>query len=189
MENCILRWYPREYLEAINLLFLRHKELNAIKFLSSYREKRLITTLSGKDSLVSFHLAIRAGITTTVVINRYIGMRKIPDAIIEELIDIAKKLTDAKVMVTEFKWNAHSSLFKQVVQFYHPDAVLTGLRVQEDGDWIVAYYDNGRMVPVISPITTWRHSDIWAYIATHGLPFPSIYCNAEMPQASLQSLI
>jgi 3'-phosphoadenosine 5'-phosphosulfate sulfotransferase (PAPS reductase)/FAD synthetase len=190
MEKCIEKIYPKkEYLAAIYTVFLKEKEEQALRYLAAFKGKKIIATVSGKDSIVAGHLSIRALGPLDIVINRYVGRRKMPDAIIDELADIAKKIGAKSVLILEKQWGPHDTLFRIVAEEFDIDAIIAGLRRQEDGHWANRLFKN-KEIAIVAPIQQWRHSDVWSYLYVHSIPLPSPYCNdVTPPWASLQSLV
>ena len=193
--NCIKdNMYPESYLRAIYDVFLKEKEKRAIQYIQQYVHQykgKIIGTLSGKDSLVSTHLAIRAVGVLSVYISRYVGRRKLPDEVVEELVGIGKHL-GARIILGERPWGPHETLFQIIAkELDDVEVIISGLRIQEDGrNWIDRIYINNRVVNVVTPIAYWRHSDVWAYILQYNIPIPKAYCShGTVPWASLQSLV
>jgi len=182
--ECIERLYPRGYLQAIVQVFLARKEEMALKLLERHKGKKIAGTLSGKDSLVALHLGYRVHGKIDVIISRYVGRRKLPDEIVDELIEISKPFAKT-VTISETPWGPHSNLFNIITRSFDYEAIIAGLRYQEDGDWP---YRIGNM-EIVTPIARWRHSDVWAYIAKYNLRIPSVYCLATTPRHSLQSIV
>ncbi len=188
MVTCIEKLYKKEFLITIYQIYTQNKIHQAIRYLEQFRGKRIVATVSGKDSLVALDLALRTFGPIEAIVNKYVGRRQLPDEVVHELAQIAKKM-GANVTITEYQWNAHSTLFNQIARDIEIDIIITGLRRQED-DWVSDIYRfNNRSVLVVSPVHNWRHSDIWSYIYVHGIPIPTPYCNAVVPWASLQSLL
>ena len=187
MEPNYIEMYPREYLEAISVVFLQRKEEEARQYLNRFRNNA-IATLSGKDSIVSTYMFLQLAPATPVLINRYIGRREMPSHVIEELYLIAKSIGAKEIIVSELQWDTHSSLFFQIAKFYEYDAIITGLRRQEDGEWPDIIRVGNRYVTIVAPLRRWRHSDVWSFIWKHRIPVPSAYRNA-LPWQSLQSLV
>jgi len=180
--------YSKEFLEAIDLVFLGKKEEQALNYLSKFKDKKVVATISGKDSTVSAHLMSRIK-RVDVLINRYIGRRKLPDAVIEELVTVAKHIGAENIIISELTWDSHSTLFHQIAKHYDYEVIVTGLRVQEDDEWPDAIrIGTNKEVIIASPLKYWKHSDVWAYIWKHQIPMPSAYRDA-LPWESLQSLL
>jgi len=180
--------YSKEFLEAIDLIFTSKKEEEALSYLSKFKNMKAIATLSGKDSTVSTYMFLQLVPNATVLINRYVGHRKMPNHIVEELYSIAKMIGAKNIVVSELQWDAHSSLFFQIAKNYDCEVIITGLRKQEDGEWPDIIRIGDRYVTIAAPLRRWRHSDVWAYIWKHRLPVPSQYRDA-LPWESLQSLV
>ncbi len=188
--SCVTKKYPEAFLKAVDIMFLQQKEKQAIDYLTTHRNKNIITTLSGKDSLVALHLAFRSFGKINVYINRYVGQRRLPDAVVKELMDIGYLFAN-EVIIGNRQWGPHGNLFSIIARELEDiEIIVTGLRRQEDGDGAIGrYVIGGRSVDVVSPIYRWKLSDVWAYVYKYGLPLPSPYCFDAPPWASLQSLI
>ncbi len=182
-----------KFLELIYEIYAKRKEEIAKQYLRRILQGKnnIVVTISGKDSLVAAHLfsQIRSvEMQVMFIINRYVGRRELPNSVIEELYGIVVKLFDfGNIIITDFQWNAHSNLFVQIVRHYScVDAIITGLREQEDGTWPDAVYSpNRRPVAIVAPLRYWRHTDVWSYIYRHSIPIVSAYHGA-MPWESLQ---
>jgi 3'-phosphoadenosine 5'-phosphosulfate sulfotransferase (PAPS reductase)/FAD synthetase len=175
------------FFETIYDFYTRRKELKAMEILMGLNNRKAVVAFSGKDSLVAMHIALRV-MHRPVVVNRYVGTRQLPSEVVQELVQVAINV-GAEVIVTDYRWNRHSSLFVLIARNFDAD-VITGLREQEDGDdgFLPKFPINNGMHYVVSPVYNWRHSDIWAYISRYDLPVPEMYCNNDWRQ-SLQSLI
>jgi len=187
------KFYNKAYLDAIATIFLDSKIQQAKKAVMRSLAKKVASTLSGKDSIVSLHILAslwahrESASPLYVIINRYIGRLKLPEKIIEDLVAIAKDITsDAVITVTEFKWNGHSSLFNEIAKHYDFQVIVTGLRRQENG---VVSFQVRNNVQLVAPLWQWKTSDVWAYLVVHDLYVPDVYCNALSPFESLQRLI
>jgi len=179
--------FPVEYLNAAYAIYTEEKEKRSRRLLEKYKNKKVVGTLSGKDSEVALRMSVEVFGSLQVYINRYVGRRKLPDSIVEELINIVKKL-GGKPIVGEKPWGPHSSLFHVIAEEMDIDVIITGLRRQEDGDWHSKIWVRNREVQIVSPVSDWKHSDIWAYILYHKLPILTPYCGS-VPWASLQSVV
>ena len=180
--ECTRYWYKEEFLKTIAMIFLPRRIEEAMKILRRALNKKAVVTLSGKDSIVSLHIAITSQLEPDVIINTYVGQRELPSNVVEELYEIAKQMA-RRIIVTSLKWNVHSTLFNEIAKHYDYEAVITGLRQQEN-ELLVRV----RSAEIVSPIWRWRTSDVWAYAFTFDLSIPSLYCRAETPFASLQRL-
>jgi 3'-phosphoadenosine 5'-phosphosulfate sulfotransferase (PAPS reductase)/FAD synthetase len=179
--------YPKGFLETIYHVHTLRQIERSIAYLRRVLQgvHNVVGTVSGKDSIVAVDLFVQVyGRKIPIIINRYVGHRKLPDRVIDELYSIASALAE-DVIITEFQWGGHSNLFVQIVRYYDYDAIVTGLRRQEDGEWPDEILVNNRRVAIIAPLRRWRHSDVWAYIAKYRLPVPSAYRDA-LPWESLQ---
>jgi 3'-phosphoadenosine 5'-phosphosulfate sulfotransferase (PAPS reductase)/FAD synthetase len=180
-------FYPKGYLQTIYMIYTKRKEEEALRYLERYKNNNVVATVSGKDSIVAAHLFARVKSSPPILINRYIGRRKLPDEIVNELRGIAELLT-SDIIISDLTWNGHSNLFVQIARHYNFDVIVTGLREQED-DWESVIRVGEKLVSIAAPLRRWRHSDVWAYLFTHKIPVPKIYREAPVPWASLQSLI
>ncbi len=181
--------YP--FLEAIYQVFTIYQIDRSAQYLRRVLQEvnNVAAAVSGKDSLAAFHFFCSfVGTTIPVIINRYVGRRRLPDHVVNELYNIVKSL-GADVMITEFQWDGHSNLFLQIARhFKEYDGIVTGLRRQEDGDWPSVVFSNNRRVVIIAPLWNWRHTDVWAYLLKHRIPVPEAYRGA-LPWESLQSRV
>lgn len=180
--------YPPQYLESVYTVRTKEKEERAIRLLSRFiNHPQIVATLSGKDSLASLHLAARAGATDTAVISAYIGNRRLPDHVIDELAAIAKTL-GARVVVHNEPWDIHATLFRIISSRYGYNIIITGLRRRENRGHtgVTEYYTWGML---LNPIIDWTAAEVWSYIYRHGLPIPSPYSLATRPETPLQHLV
>jgi 3'-phosphoadenosine 5'-phosphosulfate sulfotransferase (PAPS reductase)/FAD synthetase and related enzymes len=191
MQNtkpCEIPWYPPAYLKSVFLVKVSRKEQQAIKVIKEHAKGRVAVALSGKDSLVSLHLTVQSGIAPDVIISRFAGMRPLPDAVVDELADIAGSL-GARVVLHDKPWDAaHAALYNIVAREYGYNIVITGLRRRENrADHAVV--ETYRWGVVVNPIVDWTVAEVWSYIFHHKLPVPSPYCSSLFPETSLQRLV
>ena len=108
-----LPFYPPNYLEAVYLVKVKSKEEEAKRLIKKYAVgDKVAVALSGKDSIVVAHLSsvVRQ---IDIVVSAYVANRRLPQAVIDELITIAKSL-GARVIVHDQPWDVHASLFQLI---------------------------------------------------------------------------
>ncbi len=178
--------YPKEYMESLYLVRTKHKEEKAKEIIRKIiRNNKVLTTLSGKDSVVALHLALSVGVAIDVtVISAYIANKHLPQAVIDELQAIAQSL-GVRVIIHNAPWDIHDSLFRIICHTYNCDILITGLRRKENRrhSSVVEYYD--RYI-LLNPIINWSVNEVWSYIFHYRLPVPSLYRFATRPETPLQ---
>jgi len=187
VQNCATKFYRPEYLRAVYAVSVQRKEQKAIELVKRFTAAKAAVALSGKDSLVSLHLALRSGINAAAI-NRYAGMRRLPDGVVDELVHIARNL-GARVEIISEPWDAaHDSVFRIIATRYGYSVIITGLRRRENGSHMPV--ETHLWGVTINPVVDWTAAEVWAYVHHHGLPVPSAYCAARhaFPDNSLQRL-
>jgi 3'-phosphoadenosine 5'-phosphosulfate sulfotransferase (PAPS reductase)/FAD synthetase len=183
--SCIPQYSPN-YLESVYIVKVREKEGRSIDVIKKAVSRRAAVALSGKDSLVALHLALSAGVDVDVVISAYAADRRLPQSVVDELADIARRL-GAHVVIYDKAWDVHASLFNIIANHYGYGVIISGLRRRENrGHNEIEYYKWGLLV---NPIIDWTVAEVWSYIYKHNLPVPSVYCSALFPETSLQHLV
>jgi 3'-phosphoadenosine 5'-phosphosulfate sulfotransferase (PAPS reductase)/FAD synthetase len=182
--------YPPAYLEANYVVRTEPKEQRTIEKLkkSVDKETRLAVGLNGKDSLVSLDIVKRAGLLVdAVVISAYVANRRLPQEVINELAEIAKRYT-SNVIIYDRPWDVHTSLFYLISREFGYKTIVSGVRKRENRNHccFIEHYHWGTLV---NPVIDWRVSEIWSYIYHYRLPVPSAYQYAIRPETSLQYLV
>ncbi len=185
MNGCVPQYSPN-YLESVYIVKVREKAERSIDIIRKAVPRRAAVALSGKDSLVALHLALSAGVDVDVVISEYVADRRLPQSVVDELADIARRL-GVNVVVFDRPWDVHVSLFG-LIAFRGYNVIISGLRRYENRghNEEIEYYRWGLLV---NPIVFWTVAEVWSYIYKHNLPVPSAYCNALFPETSLQHLV
>ncbi len=189
-----MKWpYPPEYLEAVYLVKTATKERKAREVIRAYSTANTAVAFSGKDSMTALHLAVTAGVAVDVVISAYVADRRLPQKVVDELRAVAESLGASNIVIHDKPWDVHSSLFRIIRNAYGYDAIITGLRRQENRihSGFVEYYDwnTPQRWILINPIIDWTVAEVWSYIYHYRLPVMTPYRDISRPDASLQHLV
>ncbi|MGB9762432.1 MAG: phosphoadenosine phosphosulfate reductase family protein [Minisyncoccia bacterium] len=175
---------------------LEKKEIEALYLLNSIEKKHTAVSFSGgKDSLVSLHLSVRAGIKTAVFSDTTIEPKGLIDyvknisSILNINIYILKPIKTFWELLpllgppsTNNRWCCPTLKYYQLNMFAKEKNIkyyITGLRKTESkARNKYSIYGKNPMIPFVTevnPIIDWTEEEVWNYIEKYSLPVSEEY--------------